>query len=154
MPEFQVDSWMHLEGRQIADVHRRDHVPSHHSRLGTRDIPTPRQEHGENDGYVGVDTNSIPPTYPSTTSSRQTRGMQRASPSRSARIIIIKLGHTLSTSSRPDHFHDTRVCSLVSRHHIHGLPLWEPWDFRSSSGHLPRSAPIIDSGLAVAAVCL
>jgi hypothetical protein len=149
MPGFQVDSWMHLEGRQIADVHRRDHVPSHHSRLGTRDIPTPRQEHGENDGYVGVDTNCIPINN----LLRQTRGMKRASPSRSARSIIIKLDHNLSTSSRPDHFHDTRVCSLVSRHHIYGLPLWEPWDFRSSSGHLPRSAPI-DSGLAVAAVCL
>lgn len=61
--------------------------------------------------------------------------------------------HTLSTSFRPDHFQDTRVPSLVSRHHNHGIPLWEPWDFGSSSGHLPRSAPI-DSGLAVAAVCL
>jgi hypothetical protein len=44
---------MHVVGRQIADVHRRDHVPSHYFR------PTPRQEHGEvNDGYVGVDTNN------------------------------------------------------------------------------------------------
>jgi hypothetical protein len=52
---------MHVVGRQIADVHRRDHVPSHYFRLGTRDIPTPRQEPGEarvNDGYVGVDTNA------------------------------------------------------------------------------------------------
>jgi hypothetical protein len=49
---------MHVVGRQIADVHRRDHVPSHYFRLGTRVIPTPRQEHGENDGYAGVDTNA------------------------------------------------------------------------------------------------
>jgi hypothetical protein len=37
-------------------------------------------------------------------------------PSRSTRKTI-KLDHDLPTSSRPDDFHDTRVCSLVSRHH-------------------------------------
>jgi hypothetical protein len=61
---------MHVVGRQTAEAHRRDHVPSllasTYSRLGTRVVPTPRQEHGEarvNNGYVGVDTRPLHTSY-------------------------------------------------------------------------------------------
>ena len=119
MPRFEVDGWMHVVGRQTAEAHRRDHVPSHYSRLGTRVVPTPLQEHGEarvNNGYVGVDTTAyLLHIHQQRPAGRHEAYLGRTSPSRSTRKTI-KLDPILPTSPRPDDFHDTRVRSVVSRH--------------------------------------
>jgi len=58
MPGVQADNLMHVEGRQMAVVHRRDHVPSHYSRPRGTLFRLHAKKHGEQrrDGYVGVDT--------------------------------------------------------------------------------------------------
>lgn len=142
---------MHTHGKPANSRTRIDayHVPIHSTRTtrttSLQSCRTPRQEHGEAGGKSyfmgnGVDTSCIPPTYPSTTSYRQAK--EGHQPSRSA--TLIKLGHNLPTSDRPDHFHDTNV---HSRDSLPGLTA-SLTDYRfgtygivrQSSGPLPRPA--------------
>lgn len=108
------------------------------------------KKHGEarvNNGYVGVDTNAYHLHIHQQRPAGRHQSMERTSPSRSTRKTI-KLGHKLPTSCRPDDFHDTRVRSLVSRHHSTGYRIGTHGIFDRVLAILPRSASI-DSGQAV-----